>query len=59
MPPDRVFVMTQWDERLRRNDEVIAEQHRLVYAINGLSWPHTERLDDRIAPAVASETPAS
>ena len=51
--------MTQWDERFRRNDEVIAEQDRLVYAINGLSWPHIERLDDRIAAAVASESPAS
>jgi hypothetical protein len=30
VPPDRVFVMTPWDERLRRNDQVIAEQDRQV-----------------------------
>ena len=35
VPPDRVFVMTPWDERLRRNDQVIAEQDRLVYPSTG------------------------
>ena len=51
VPPDRVFVMTQWDDRLRRNDEVLEAQDRLLYAINGLTWPHTERLDEEVGRA--------
>ncbi|MFI5245356.1 MAG: multicopper oxidase domain-containing protein [Gemmatimonadales bacterium] len=39
---ERVFVMTAWDDTVadRRSPYSVRE----VFAINGLSWPHTERL---------------
>ena len=45
---DRVFVMTEWDETQQRVDEIVNPDVRRVFAINGRSWPHTERLDERV-----------
>jgi FtsP/CotA-like multicopper oxidase with cupredoxin domain len=45
---DRVFVMTEWDDTRVRVDEIVNADVRRVFAINGRSWPHTERLDERI-----------
>ena len=45
---DRVFVMTEWDDSRTRIDELVTPDVRRVFAINGFSWPHTERLDERI-----------
>jgi FtsP/CotA-like multicopper oxidase with cupredoxin domain len=44
-PPDRVFVMTHW--RLPGSDPDEAGI-RQINGINGLSWPHTERLSATI-----------
>lgn len=38
-PPDRVFVINIW------GDPVDTTGYRNALAINGLSWPHTERID--------------
>jgi len=48
---DRVFVLTQWDDTGRIADEVVNPEVRRVFTINGLSWPHTERLDERVGQA--------
>ena len=48
VPADRVFVMTEWDDSRLRVDEIVNADVRRVFAINGRSWPHTERLDERI-----------
>ena len=48
LPADRVFVMTQWDDSTLRVDEIVNAEVRRVFAINGRSWPHTERLDERV-----------
>src|SRR5262249_5832366 len=45
---DRVFVMTQWDDTRIRVDELVTPEARRVFAINGFSWPHTERLDEQV-----------
>jgi FtsP/CotA-like multicopper oxidase with cupredoxin domain len=46
VPPDRVFVITEWLER------ATAETTRKVaFAINGQSWPHTERLTAKVGEA--------
>ena len=45
---DRVFVMTEWDDSRIRIDELVNSDVRRVFAINGRSWPHTERLDERV-----------
>ena len=50
--PDRVFVMTEWDDSRTRIDELVTPDVRRVFAINGLSWPHTERLDERVGERV-------
>ena len=48
-PPDRIFVMTDWFDGVRpRGGEPGATDARFVLAINGFSWPHTERLDERV-----------
>jgi FtsP/CotA-like multicopper oxidase with cupredoxin domain len=49
---DRVFVMTQWDDSRLRVDEIVNAEVRRVFAINGRSWPHTERLDERVGRPV-------
>ena len=50
-PPDRVFVLTHIRQPGTRsfNDPVNARE---VNAINGLSWPHTERLTATVGDAV-------
>jgi FtsP/CotA-like multicopper oxidase with cupredoxin domain len=48
---DRVFVMTQWNDSPRR-DQLLPANLRVVYAINGFSWPHTEHLDERVGQPV-------
>jgi len=45
---DRVLVMTEWDDSRLRVDDIVNADVRRVFAINGRSWPHTERLDARI-----------
>lgn len=42
-PPDRIFVLTHWRVRGARTVEDPANVRELN-AINGLSWPHSERL---------------
>ena len=49
---DRVFVITQWDDSNRRTDTGGSAFDRRVFAINGRSWPHTERLDERVGRTV-------
>jgi FtsP/CotA-like multicopper oxidase with cupredoxin domain len=49
---DRVFVMTEWDDSRIQADEVVNADTRRVFAINGQSWPHTERLDERVGRSV-------
>jgi manganese oxidase len=49
---DRVFVMTQWDDSPERLDTHVSATTRVVLAINGFSWPHTERLDERVGRPV-------
>ena len=48
VPSDRVFVMTEWDDSELLVDEVVDARTRRVFAINGRSWPHTERLDEQV-----------
>jgi FtsP/CotA-like multicopper oxidase with cupredoxin domain len=48
VPTDRVFVMTEWDDSELLVDEVVDARTRRVFAINGRSWPHTERLDEQV-----------
>ena len=45
---DRVLVMTQWDDSQLLVDEIVDARSRRVFAINGRSWPHTERLDEQV-----------
>ena len=45
--PDRVFVMTHWDDT-PPGTLLASGGVRRVLAINGFSWPHTERLDARV-----------
>ena len=45
---DRVFVMTEWDDTRSGVDEIVTPEVRRVFVINGFSWPHTERLHERI-----------
>jgi len=52
VPDDRVFVMTEWDDSQLRIDEIVNADVRRVFAINGRSWPHTERLDERVGRPV-------
>jgi FtsP/CotA-like multicopper oxidase with cupredoxin domain len=40
-PRDRVFVLGEWADTV---DRAGLHQHRVLAVINGLSWPHTERL---------------
>ena len=39
--------MTEWDDSQLLVDEVVDARTRRVFAINGRSWPHTERLDEQ------------
>lgn len=48
---DRIFVMTEWDARDRRVDDS-AQPAARVFAINGQSWPYTERLTETIGASV-------
>jgi FtsP/CotA-like multicopper oxidase with cupredoxin domain len=47
---DRILVITDWT--VVDDDTVTPPRYREVFAINGLSWPHTERLTYRAAEAV-------
>lgn len=50
---DRVFVITAWaTQGTRADDESIRPGVKRVLAINGFSWPHTERLDERVGRSV-------
>ena len=49
---DRVLVMTEWNDSPVRVDTVVDATTRRAFAINGLSWPHTERLDERVGRPV-------
>jgi FtsP/CotA-like multicopper oxidase with cupredoxin domain len=50
---DRVFVITGWRDGNRARERGINElPPRFVFAINGFSWPHTERLDERVGQPV-------
>ena len=52
VPTDRVLVMTEWDDSELLVDEVVDARTRRVFAINGRSWPHTERLDEQVGRPV-------
>jgi FtsP/CotA-like multicopper oxidase with cupredoxin domain len=43
-PKDRVFVMSEWDDRVNRLDDNPQPGDKRVFTINGQSWPYTERL---------------
>jgi FtsP/CotA-like multicopper oxidase with cupredoxin domain len=45
---DRVFVITEWARQLRPGTNVPAPGTLLIHAINGKSWPHTERFKQNI-----------
>ena len=47
---DRIFMITDWT--VVDDDTVEPPPYREVFAINGLSWPHTERLTYRAAEIV-------
>jgi FtsP/CotA-like multicopper oxidase with cupredoxin domain len=47
---DRILMITDWT--VVDDDTVKPPQHRAIYAINGLSWPHTEWLTYRAAETV-------
>jgi len=47
---DRVFVITAWDDSLA--DTRSRYGRRKMFAINGLSWPHTERLSYAVGDTV-------
>ncbi len=47
---DRVFVITAWEDTLK--DPTLRYERRQMYAINGLSWPRTERLSYSIGDTV-------
>ena len=47
---ERVFVITAWDDTLANARSPYGP--RQVYAINGLSWPHTERLSYAVGDTV-------
>ena len=47
---DRVFVITAWEDTLK--DPRLRYGRRRLFAINGLSWPHTERLSYSIGDTV-------
>lgn len=48
--PDRIFMITNW---LVVDDETTQPpRYREVFGINGLSWPHTERLTYRVGETV-------
>jgi FtsP/CotA-like multicopper oxidase with cupredoxin domain len=63
---DRIFVITRWTDTLSvlgarssRSERVMASEFRtatpetwFVFAINGLSWPHTERLSYTVGDTV-------
>lgn len=44
-PPDRIFVLQMWDAHPFQRD------FKLVFAINGKSWPYTERIQARVGQA--------
>jgi FtsP/CotA-like multicopper oxidase with cupredoxin domain len=41
-PSDRVFVITAWEDAV--HDSLLRYGRPQLFAINGLSWPHTEQL---------------
>jgi FtsP/CotA-like multicopper oxidase with cupredoxin domain len=47
---DRILMITDWT--VVDDDTVRPPRYRAIYAINGLSWPHTERLTYRAAETV-------
>lgn len=49
-PHDRVFVVTAWDDTVLNPRSPYGP--RQVFAINGLSWPHTERLSYALGDTV-------
>jgi FtsP/CotA-like multicopper oxidase with cupredoxin domain len=46
--PDRVLVMSEWNDSRVRIDELISPDVRRVFGINGRSWPHTEALTEQV-----------
>ena len=48
--PNRILMITDWT--VVDDDKVQPPPYREVFAINGLSWPHTERLTYRAAEIV-------
>ena len=47
-PPDRVIVFSTWND-----DRPVTDPERVIrYAMNGLSWPHTERLTYNVGATV-------
>jgi len=45
---DRVFVISEWDERRNRVDDTPQPGDPHVFVINGQSWPYTERLREQV-----------
>ncbi len=48
-PRERVMVITLWEDTLRTLPKA---EHREVFGINGLAWPHTERLNFTVGDTV-------
>ncbi|MGI9078139.1 MAG: multicopper oxidase domain-containing protein [Gemmatimonadaceae bacterium] len=48
-PRDRVMVISLWEDTLRTIPE---PAYKEVFAINGLSWPHTERLNYTVGDTI-------
>ncbi len=48
-PHERVMVITLWEDTLRTLPD---PEHREVFGINGLAWPHTERLISTVGDTI-------
>lgn len=50
VPPDRVLVIGMWADTLGSEDT--QQLNRLLFVVNGRSWPHTERLSYSVGDTV-------
>lgn len=50
VPPDRVLIIGMWADTLGSEDT--QQLNRLLFVVNGRSWPHTERLSYSVGDAV-------
>ena len=52
VPPDRVLIIGMWADTL--GSENTQQLDRLLFVVNGRSWPHTERLSYSVGDTVRS-----